>query len=146
MEEHNPFAPPSATADRPEGTALVFSPEGARIVSSLATWMRTLSIIYYIGLALMLVATCGAVATASSAGMGGAGFIAAIAMLVVVVLIGMAATWLRSAGTDFERGVFSDDEFPIGQGFRSLRAYLIMFGIIGILGLLSNIKTALEVM
>ena len=78
--------------------------------------------------------------------MGGAGFIAAIAMLVVVVLIGMAATWLRSAGTDFERGVFSDDEFPIGQGFRSLRAYLIMFGIIGILGLLSNIKTALEVM
>ena len=51
-----------------------------------------------------------------------------------------------SGGADFERGVISDDEFPIGQGFRSLRNYLILFGVLGILGLLSTISKALEAM
>ncbi len=146
MADNNPFAPPSATADRPHGTGLVFSPEGARVVASLASWMRGLSIVYYIGAAGMLLSTCSTLASVGNTRFGGLAMFMTVVMVVVVGLIGLAASWLSSAGSDFERGVISDDEFPIGQGFRSLRNYLILFGVFGILILLSTISKALEAM
>ncbi len=141
--EQNPFAPPSASADRPTG-GLVFSSEGVSIVSSLATWMRGLSIFYFLALGLMAL---GSVITCGQGGMPGAGRgIIGFAMIVAIVLIGAAASWLRSAAQDFERGVFSDDEMPIGQGFRHLRAYLIMFGVFGIISLAAQIYQVAQVL
>lgn len=146
MNDDNPFAPPSATADRPEGAGLVFSSEGARVVASLASFMRALAIVYYIAIGMMVLGTCSTLATVGSTPMAGMAIVIAVAVLIVCVLFGFAASWLTSAGADFERGVISDDEFPIGQGFRSLRNYLILFGVLGILGLLSTISKALEAM
>jgi len=138
--EQNPFAPPSASTGDPGHGGLVFSPEGAQVVSSLAAWMRGLSIFYYLGVGLLALGSCGVVAT----GAGGVGFPMLIALLLAAVLIGLAASWLRGAASGFERGVFSDDEFTIGQGFRSLRAYLILFGIFGILNLMGQIYQAID--
>ncbi|MCX4243957.1 hypothetical protein [Paraliomyxa miuraensis] len=134
----NPFAPPTATADSPEGRGLVFSEEGVRVVSSLATWMRGLSTFYYVGVAFLALGACGALVTGSAAGVG-------VALGFSIVMLGLitAAIWLRSAASGFERGVYSDDEMTLGQGFRNLRAYLILMGIISILSLGSTI---LEVM
>ncbi len=146
MADQNPFAPPSATADRPQGTGLVFSPEGARVVASLASWMRGLSIVYYIAAAGLLVSSCSTLAMVGSGPYSSLALGMAVVIIIAVGLIALAASWLSSAGSDFERGVISDDEFPIGQGFRSLRNYLILFGVLGILTLLSAISNALEMM
>ncbi len=130
MQDHNPYAPPSPTADPPEGRGLVFSEEGALVVSSLAAWMRGLSTLYYVGLGgIVLLLSCTMLAPAPGAAKG---VILGI-ILAVVLWLGVVATWLRSAAGGFERGVLSDDEITLGQGFRSLRAYLILTGIFSIL-------------
>lgn len=140
----NPFAPPSASSDVPPDRGLVFSSEGVAVVASLAAWMRGMSVIFYVGMALLVLGgflTCGAGMSGSFAGPA---MIIAIVMFVLIAGLGAAASWLRSAASGFERGVLSDDEFTVGQGFRSLRAYLILFGIIGIVGLISQIHTAIK--
>lgn len=128
--QDNPFAPPSAAADHVAGRGLVFSVEGAAVVSSLAGWMRGLAAVYYVGLAFVAIGSCGAMFAGGAAGFG-----IVLVMLVVGAFLGVTAMWLRAAASDFERGVLSDDEFPLGQGFRSLRAYLILSGIISTLTL-----------
>ncbi|MCH9682998.1 MAG: hypothetical protein K0V04_16300 [Deltaproteobacteria bacterium] len=144
--EQNPFAPPSASADRPQG-GLVFSPEGVSIVASLATWMRGLSILYFLFIGLLALGSCATCAGGGSLrGAGGAGGAIAFVFIVVMVVIGAAASWLRSAAQDFERGVLSDDEMPIGQGFGHLRSFLILFGILGLLSLAFQIYQAVQVL
>lgn len=143
MSDHNPFAPPKATADPPEGRGLVFSEEGVRVVSSLASWMRGLAIFFFVAVAFIVLGTCAIVV---SPGPGGAKAGAGLAMVVIAVGLGAAASWLRSAASGFERGVMSDDEIPLGQGFGSLRAYLILMGIVGILSLLMQLYQLSEVM
>jgi hypothetical protein len=131
--EKNPFAPPTTQADDVTGGGLAFSPEGAAVVSSLSRWMRFLGIVYYIGAGLMVLG--GAITALSGSGMG---FGVGLVLVVVAVVIGLAGNWLSSAGSDFERGIMSHDETPIGSGFRSLRAYLILMGILGIIGLINQ--------
>lgn len=143
MNNDNPFAPPSATADPPEGRGLVFSEEGVRVVSSLASWMRGLSTFYYVGLGLLALGlSCMMIAPAPGSLKG----IMAVTFLLMVLGLGALATWLRSAASGFERGVYSDDEMTLGQGFRSLRAYLILMGVFSIITLGSTIFQASQVM
>lgn len=134
MMKDNPFAPPSAATGLQAPRALVFSGEGAAVVASLATWMRGMSILLYLLLAMVLIGSCMGLATGRPEGVG-----LTIGLLLVGLLVGAAASWLRRAATGFEQGVLSDDEMTIGQGFRNLRAYLILVGIGSILSLLSTL-------
>lgn len=134
--QDNPFAPPSAAATSKAGRGLVFSPEGAALVASLATWMRGMSLLLYIGVGFLVLGSCGVM-------VAGEGNPAAIGMMIafalIGVLVGLASSWLRGAADGFERGVSSDDEMTIGQGFRNLRAYLILMGVFSILSLLNTV-------
>jgi hypothetical protein len=47
-----------------------------------------------------------------------------------------SASWLRSAARGFESGVLSDDGVRLGEGFRSLQAYFILGGLVGLASLL----------
>jgi hypothetical protein len=140
--EHNPFAPPSAAAQGPDADGLVFSPEGAQVVAGLSRWMNVLGVFYYIGAAFFLIAAFFMLVVGSGIGGNALGGLGALLFGVFAIGIGIAAMWLRGAASDFQRGVLGDDETPIGQGFRSLRAYLILFGIIGILQLLMALAGA----
>lgn len=134
--EQNPFAPPTAAPSSSEG-GLLFSAEGVEVVSSLAKWMRGLSIFFYIGIGLVSIVSCGAMATV---GFGNSGASAAIIGVAIGTAVLIAATvFLREAASGFERGVYSDDEMTLGAGFRSLRIYLIIFGVFGILSMLSTL-------
>ncbi len=124
--EHNPFAPPSSSGEAPLDRGLVFSPEGVAVVSSLASWMRAMALMFYLGAGML----CLGVALTFASEVFPP--VILIVMSAMIIGLGVAGTWLRSAASGFERGVMSDDEFPIGQGFRALRAYLILFGIVGI--------------
>lgn len=136
LMEHNPFAPPTAAPPPAEG-GLVFSSEGVEVVSSLAKWMRGLSIFYYIFIGIAGLLSCGTVATVGVSSARGGGIVLG---LVVAVAVTIAATvFLREAASGFERGVYSDDENTLGAGFRSLRVYLIIFGVIGVLTALRSI-------
>lgn len=137
--EHNPYAPPTAASHAPAPRGFVFSSEGVEVVTSLAKWMRAMSTFLYVGMGLMVLGACGMAAS-------GQGMFAAVAMLLFVTLIGMSATWLRSAASGFERGILGDDEMTLGQGFRSLRAYLILYGIFSIIGLISNVVEGASVL
>ena len=132
--QDNPFAPPSAAADSSAGRGLVFSPEGAAVVASLATWMRGLSIILYIVVGFLVLGSCAFMVTSRPQAM-----IGTVVFLVIATLVGLAAKWLRGAAEGFERGVMSDDEITIGMGFRNLRAYLIFMGIVSILTLINTL-------
>ena len=56
------------------------------------------------------------------------------------ILLSIAgAIFLREAASGFERGVYSDDEMTLGAGFRSLRVYLIIFGVLGILSMFGTL-------
>ena len=133
--EHNPFAPPSSVDDAPPDRELVFSVEGVAIVSSLASWMRAMALLLYLGAGLL---SLGAALTCSTRTTMLLPSVIA-AFIIVIIGLGVAGTWLRSAASGFERGVVNGDEVPIGQGFRALRAYLVLFGIVGILGVLSQL-------
>lgn len=130
----NPFAPPSAVSDPHAQRALVFSGEGAAIVASLATWMRGMSILLYILLAMLVIGSCAGLVAGTAEGVG-----MTIGFSVAGLLVAAAATWLRRAAGGFEQGVLSDDEITIGEGFRNLRAYLILVGIGSILSMLSTL-------
>ncbi|MBW2453514.1 MAG: hypothetical protein JRI68_03340 [Deltaproteobacteria bacterium] len=51
------------------------------------------------------------------------------------VLMAFAGTWLRDAARQFSQGVLHNEEICLGQGFRALRSFFIMYGIFNILGL-----------
>lgn len=131
--QDNPFAPPSVAAGLDQ-RALVFSGEGAAVVASLATWMRGLSILLYVLLAMLVIGSCAGLAVGNAEGIG-----MTIGFSVVGLLVAAAATWLRRAASGFEQGVLSDDEITIGEGFRNLRAYLILVGIGSVLSMLSTL-------
>jgi hypothetical protein len=143
--QDNPFAPPAAAADSSAESGLVFSPEGASVVASLAAWMRGLSIFLYLALAFIL-AFIAVLHCAYSAADAPDRPTPVVGFLVLGVCIGAAARWLRGAAEGFERGVMIDDETTLGQGFRNLRAYLILVGIGSILSLLDTLLEAGEVM
>ena len=138
MDEHNPYAPPSQASVGSPGDGLVFSPEGGRVVASLATWMRTLGFFFY------LVASLFVFGGGCSLLAGGEGFVIFLIFGVFAFGAMAAGSWVREAGECFQRGVVGDDEISLGAGFRSLRKYFILFGILGILGALVNVYKAME--
>lgn len=131
--QDNPFAPPLPTDDSRSGRDLVFSPEGVTVVASLATWMRGMAIILYVVVGLVMLGSFGLLMTADMP----------VLLLAIMAgfgaLMGAAATWLRGAADGFERGVASDDEMTIGQGFRNLRTYLVLVGIFSVLSLVNTV-------
>ena len=97
-----------------------------------------MSTFLYVGMAFMVLGACGVAVSGEG--------IMAVVMLAFVALIAMSATWLRSAASGFERGVLGDDEMTLGQGFRNLRAYLILYGIFSILSLINTIVEGASVL
>ena len=136
LMEQNPFAPPTSAPPPAEG-GLVFSSEGVEVVSSLAKWMRGLSVFYFIFIGLAGHLSCGTVARVGVDSARGGGIV--IGLVVAMAVMIAATMFLREAASGFERGVYSDDEMTLGAGFRSLRIYLIIFGVIGILSALRTI-------
>jgi hypothetical protein len=128
----NPFAPPGSDEAPPTGE-LVFSPEGIRVVESLAAWMRGLGVIYFVGAAFVAVFSLFAI-----------GMIGPFAVVgwVGVALLGAGGWLLREAGGAFARGVRSDDELTIGQGFGRLRSYFLLIGVFTLLGLAGTLFNA----
>jgi len=126
--EHNPYAPPTAASEPSPDGELVFSPDGAVVVSSMATWMRVLSTVYYIGLALAFLFSVYALFTGQE--------LLGVIVTFGVVAFAIATSALRNAGAEFERGVLGDDEFRLGNGFRQLRTYFVVLGIVSILQIL----------
>ena len=122
---------------------MVFSAEGVAVVTSLAKWMRGLSILIFIGLAFVVVVTCGVMTTVGRfGGAAVAGYV--IGISIAGAFFGGAAMVLRSAARSFERGVVGDDELSLGAGFRSLRVYFIIFGIVGIISTIGDLLKALR--
>src|SRR5688572_8676879 len=113
----NPYAPPSSDG-APPPSGIVFSEEGLLLVHSLARWMQALGWLCIIGAVLL--------------GIGALFILTTVGPLGLVFLAGTALLWiggwlLREAAGAFERGVGSDDEMSIGQGFRRLRSYFVLF-------------------
>lgn len=120
--ETNPYQAP-ATSAVAGGRQVVFSDEGLAIVQSLSRWMSFLGILYYLGGAF---AVLGGVTFLAMPG----GAFGVVPFLLVATFVFVAGTWLRTAGNQFARGVAGDDVGTLGAGFRTLRRYLILFGVI----------------
>jgi hypothetical protein len=128
----NPYAPP-ASDGAPLPSGIVFSEEGVLLVNSLARWMHGLGWIYATGCVLF---GLGSLLMIANLGLMG------LALAVVAALLWIGGSLLRDAGAAFERGVGADDEMTIGQGFRRLRTYLVLVGVLAILGLLQSLFEA----
>lgn len=102
-------------------------------VTSLAQWMRIVSVFFFVFCGLM---TLGAVISLFGGAMG---VIMMILLGAFAVLMGMAGMWLRDAARQFTQGVLHNEEICLGQGFRALRSFFIMYGIFNILGLVKTL-------
>lgn len=149
-QDHNPYAPPAAHSTAPAAYAptldtgpegLSLSERGWELVSQMAKWMRIVSIFMFIFGGLLVVGA----ALLGLAGAGGAsakipnlnmpiGYFAVGALIYAVVTI-LSGIWIRGAAGFFYEGVMSDSPAPLAMGFRRLRLYLILYGLVGILGL-----------
>jgi len=136
LMEQNPFAPPTSAPPAAEA-GLVFSAEGVEVVSSLAKWMRGLSVFFYILIGLGGLGSCGLAATIGFD--SGMSVVVLVGFLVGLAVLIAATIYLREAASGFERGVYSDDEMTLGAGFRSLRIYLIITGVLGILSMVATL-------
>jgi hypothetical protein len=137
VPEGNPYAPPAAGFDAgPPSTELSLSQAGQATVDSLAQWMRIVSIFFYVFAGLM-----GVMALLSLFG-GAMGLVMMILAGGFAVLMVMAGTWLRDAARQFSHGVTHNEEICLGQGFRALRSFFIMYGIFNIIGLVKSIWDA----
>lgn len=125
--EDNPYQPPSQEAAL-QPNAAAFSEEGIVVVNSLSRWMSVVGMFYLLAAGMMvlgLVVTIGAAGNAT---------VVVLAMgISMTLLVGLAGVWLREAGDQFSRGVMADDEGLIGAGFRTLKKYLMLFGILALL-------------
>jgi hypothetical protein len=152
MEPKNPYAPPVETLEPyqapPQAAGLSISGPGWEIVTGMAKWMKIVSTFLYIGAALCAVASLFSLLTGLTSLAGPfairgeaatAGGLASGSFLVMTVLFGLAATWLRRSATHFYEGVLSNAERPLADGFRNLRLYLILYGLYSILVLALNV-------
>jgi hypothetical protein len=142
----NPYAPPVESADAAyqaptERGGLSVSGQGWEIVTSMTKWMRIVSTFQFIAAGLigvMGLAIVGLGGSASffklpvGAGMRGAAMAFGFFFTVLAVLFIFAAVWLRQSAAQFYDGVLSDAEQPLANGFRKLRLYLILYGILGL--------------
>ena len=137
MAEGNPYAPPAAAIDGGRwSTELSLSEEGQATVDSLAYWMRIVSIFFFLFAGVM-----GLMALFSLFA-GAMGLIMMVVLGGFAVLMAMAGMWLRDAARQFSHGVAHNEEICLGQGFRALRSFFIMYGIFNIIGLIKSIWDA----
>jgi hypothetical protein len=120
----NPYAAPVATGPSPWGS-LFFSEEGMQIVGSMARWMRFLSTMYFIGAGFMGLAALGALVMA-----GAMGLFFLVAFGIAIAFMAIVGMWLRDAAGSFLGGVTTDEPMTLGAGFRTLRKYFILLGIL----------------
>jgi hypothetical protein len=145
----NPYAPPGETSDgydlvAREGGSLSVSGQGWEIVAGLSKWMRIVSTLQYvIGalLAVLLLILIFAGRMILRRSLGGSAFLGTSLLLLLgtTLLLFFGATWLRQAATHFYDGVLSDAERPLAHGFRKLRLYLILYGIFGVISLVTDV-------
>ncbi len=134
MTNDNPYAAPAGAIEgAPPSTDLSLTEAGMATVSSLAQWMRIVSVFFFILAGLM-----GLMAVISLFG-GAMGLIMMIVMGAFAVLMAMAGMWLRDAARQFSQGVLHNEEICLGQGFRALRSFFVMYGIFNILGLIKTL-------
>ncbi|MBW2735881.1 MAG: hypothetical protein JRH20_26135 [Deltaproteobacteria bacterium] len=146
-QDHNPYAPPAPQAAVPVGLAptldagpggLSLSDRGWDLVSQMAKWMRIVSVFMFIFAGILVL-------TALFLGLGsGLGNIPnqpipmgyfAVGILLYSIVSLLSGIWIRGAAGHFYEGVMSDSPAPLALGFRRLRLYLILYGLVGILGL-----------
>jgi hypothetical protein len=126
---HDPYAPPAdPDATLPAGTVpTAFSDDTVRVVGSLATSMRVVSFFYF------AVAGVGFLVLMLFMLQAPSGIVLAAGVPIAFVIT--AAVWVREAAERFQRGVLDSDIDVLGRGFVSLRKYLILFGVLGIVQL-----------
>lgn len=130
MTSDNPFAPPAQEhgAFPTETGAAVFSDEGSALVGSLARWMQFVGMFYLVLASLIVLAVLAMFAIGTAPGTITLAIGAPIAIAVIA-----AGVWLREAGGQFNRGVTENDLGILGVGFGTLRKYLVLVGVLGIL-------------
>lgn len=151
----NPYRPPVESADgfsvSPDATAttgkMQLSDHGCIVVQNLTRWMRIVSVCQYIATGLLVVAALFMVAMISKLDSGSLSGnatkitigISIGAMLLIGLLLIVGARWLRRSANQFDEGVLGNEEAPLAAGFRYLRAYLILYGIYGVVNLLATL-------
>lgn len=103
------------------------TPDEVATVADMARWMRGASIIYYVAAAIVILG--------GFLFMLGGGILGILVIIPVAVVVMACAMWLRKAADAFQRGARDNEEMAIGFGFRELRAYFILTGILGLLQL-----------
>jgi hypothetical protein len=101
--------------------------------------MRIVSVFFFIAAGLMVLMAL------FSLLWGALGIIMVVVFGAFALLMGYAGTWLRDAARQFSHGVAHNEEISLGQGFRALRSFFIMYGIFNILGLLKAVWDAVSV-
>lgn len=151
-QDHNPYAPPAVqsqvpaayaptlAADEPGG--LTLSERGWELVTQMAKWMRIVSVFMFIFGGILVVGA--ALLGLAGVGAGGAGNIQglnipvgyfALGLFVYAAVTILSGVWIRGAAGHFYAGVMSDSPGSLALGFRRLRLYMILYGLVGILGL-----------
>jgi hypothetical protein len=103
------------------------TPEEVNVIAGTAKWMHAAALFYFAAGALVI-----AGGFVLLLGSGPLVIPIAATAAVVVIACGM---WLRRAADAFGRGAAGSEETALGLGFRRLRAYFILTGLLGILQL-----------
>jgi hypothetical protein len=134
----NPYAPPAAGGAPPAaeaGGGITFNDYDLERVSRATSWMRRVgSIQLGIGVAIfVLTAIAGALAgkrVADSLMLVTLGMMAVYALVLV-----LGGVWLKQSCVAFYDGINQNAETGLALGFRKLRLYFIVYGVIGLIGL-----------
>lgn len=154
MDRENPYAPPVETAQEAhfvpqDSGGLALSEQGWGTVTSLAKWMRIVSVFLFVfggltGLGALAVVVGGGVGMTRGLGLmqGGLAAGGGLMLFVVAGLFILSGAWLRQSAFHFYDGVLSNAESALAQGFRKLRLFLILYGIYSLLQLAGGIYQA----
>jgi len=146
--DENPYTPPAALGagdaaapGQPPAAAggITFNDYDLERVSRATTWMRTVSALHiFFGSVLALLTLFTAFTSLAVIGqplvlIG----VAILASFTLVLLLG--GIWLRQSCVAFYDGINANAESGLAMGFRKLRLYFILYGLIGLLGLVPTV-------
>lgn len=147
MDRENPYAPPAeqedplAPAAAGASAGLTFSDQGWDVVTGMAKWMRFVSTVQYVGAGLFglgsLVLLAGLFSASSRERVYLLGGL--VALIVIITLMILGATWLRRAANNLAFGVMDNTTSSLATGFRNLRLYLILYGLVSLFGLVIQV-------
>lgn len=145
MDPNNPYAPPpehsdSAVAFSAPDSGLTFSEEGWAVATNMAKWMRFVSTVQYVAVGLTCLAVVGFLVANLSK--GGLSFLPVLfGGLLAASLLALGATWLRRAARHLSFGFSDNATTSLARGFRNLRLYLILYGVMGLFDLLTDVSS-----